>query len=213
MSSQYLKTARGLMQAALLVGSSLLALAACGVEPTPPQPTPTASAPTGGPSATSTPAPSPAAIATASATANPGAPARLSGTVVAESDVSGQPDVPLAVTAVVAMPLERLAGLVGIPPAGLTDRELRFLSLTLAQRVAGMAVDLTDPEGHYEMTLPAGEYALCLAYPESSPAGPAGEPPLPLNIRGCGRLALEAGQTRIVDVSSGFGEILLKEKD
>ena len=142
-----------------------------------------------------------------------GAPAQVSGTIIAESDVAGQPDLPLADTVVVAMPLETLAGLMSIPPAGLTDQGLRFLSLTLEQQVAGMAVDLTDQEGHYELTLSANEYALCLAYPEGEGDPSANGPPLPLSIRGCGRLVLEAGQARVVDVSSGFGEILLQERD
>jgi hypothetical protein len=136
--------------------------------------------------------------------------AMLSGTVVSESDVAGQPDTPLAGAAVVVMPLDALAAMAGLPHVEPSDRELRFLSFTIDREVAGMAVDVTDVLGHYALALPAGEYGLCLAYSEETGTVPS-EPQLPLGVRGCGRLVLQEGQTRVVNVSSGFGEILLEE--
>ncbi len=127
-------------------------------------------------------------------------PARIAGTVVAESDVSGQPDVPLTDQIVAAVPYAALRSLSEDAPP------LRFLSLRLEARPEGMHTAVTGAEGRYALTLPPGDYALCLAYPE-------GEPPTdpPLRLQGCGALTLTAGSTRTVDISSGFGEILLQE--
>jgi hypothetical protein len=111
---------------------------------------------------------------------------------------------------VVVIPLEVLAGLAGAPPAELSDRDLRFLSLTVEQEVAGMAVDITDGQGRFGLELPAGEYGLCLAYGEGDGGSVTSELRPPFSIRGCGRLLLEAGQVQRVTVSSGFGEILVE---
>ena len=135
----------------------------------------------------------------------------VSGTVVSESDVAGQPDTPLAGATVIVMPLDALAAMAGLPHGEPSDQELRFLSFSIDREVAGMAVDVTDAQGHYALALPAGEYGLCLAYSEGEASTAPGESQLPLGVRGCGRLLLQEGQTRVVNVSSGFGEILLEE--
>ncbi|MBN1661598.1 MAG: hypothetical protein JXA93_24605 [Anaerolineae bacterium] len=200
-------TQQKFVPAALLLGCCLLALAACGTPP-PAQPPPVETAtpittPTGAPPTTPSPTYS----------NGDNGQARVSGTVVAESDVSGQPDVPLAGAAVIAMPIDAVATLAGAEPGSLSDRDLRFLSFTIERELAGMAMDVTGAEGRYELALPAGEYGLCLAFGEGGEAAPAGGPALPLIVRGCGRLSLAGGQVRSVDVSSGFGEILLEEQE
>ena len=194
--------ASGRLELILLLGGCLLALAACGAEATP-QPTAT-----GPPAATQTVAPGPSPAVTPG---EDGELARVSGTVISESDVAGQPDTPLAGAAVIVMPLDALATMAGLPPGEPSDQELRFLSFTIDREVAGMSADVTDAQGHYELALPAGEYGLCLAYGEGDAGTVPGEPELPLSVRGCGRLVLQEGQTLVVDVSSGFGEILLEE--
>lgn len=157
----------------LILGSLSLLLAACGGETAVPPVTPTSS---------------------------PDGFARIEGMVVAESDVTGQPDEPLADQLVVAIPLPVLGELAG------PDQPLRFTSVRLEALPEGTVTTTTDAAGHYRLRLPPGEVALCLAYPE----GPSDAEP-PLLIRGCGALTAAAGTERTVDISSGFGEIRLVE--
>lgn len=126
--------------------------------------------------------------------------ARIEGTVVAESDVSGQPDEPLADQLVVAVPRAVLQDLAG------PDQPLRFTSVHLKALPEGTVTAVTDAAGHYRLRLAPGEYALCLAYPEAT-----SDAERPLLIRGCGALTAAAGSERTVDISSGFGEIRLVE--
>ncbi len=69
-----------------------------------------------------------------------------------------------------------------------------------------MAVAVSDAAGGYTLLLDPGQYVLCVAESEQSP------PDFPATTRGCGRTTVEAGQLRQVDISSGFGEILLVER-
>jgi hypothetical protein len=127
----------------------------------------------------------------------------VSGTVIAESDVRGQPDTPLAQQAVVLIPLDLLQGLAG-SALRLTDNALRFMSVSLQEGQRGIVTGLTDAEGQYALAVPPGEYALCLA--DSEGVDPAG---LPLAIRGCGRVRVEPGKVTTANVSSGYREILV----
>jgi hypothetical protein len=147
----------------------------------------------------------PLTLPTASAESKAESVSGVSGVVIAESDVRGQPDTPLAQQVVVLIPLDVLQGLVG-SDRPLTDKQLRFLSVSIKEEHRGLVTGLTDAKGQYALAVPPGAYALCLA--DSEDADPAG---LPLQTRGCGRVVVEPAQVTTADVSSGFREILLSK--
>jgi hypothetical protein len=130
----------------------------------------------------------------------------LVGQIIAESDVSGQPDEPLPDQMVLAVPIEKAGEILGeggiSPPA----EELRFLKANLLQADPAIAFTLSDAAGNYTLLLDPGEYILCLADSESTPPG------FPATTRGCGLTQVPPGELRHVDISSGFGEILLEER-
>ena len=128
--------------------------------------------------------------------------ARVKGVVIAESDVRGQPDEPLSNQLILAIPHT------GFQTITDDDTPPRFLSVRLETRPEGMVTTRTDAQGRYRLSLPPGEFALCLAYPEDT----SGSAP-PLLIRGCGMLTVTAGSERTVNISSGLGEILLIEPE
>jgi len=133
-------------------------------------------------------------------------PAGLTGQVVAESDVSGQPDVSLPGQMVLAVPVEKAGKILGAGSERLTDEELRFLKANLPRADPAIEVTLTDAAGNYTLLLDPGEYVLCVADSEKTP------PDFPATTRGCGRTQVPPGELRQVDVSSGFGEILLVKR-
>lgn len=149
--------------------------------------------------------PTPARPITAPVTAAPtrAGTTGLAGQVLAASDVSGQPDAPLADQLVLAVAADRADQVLGPGTAGLEDAELRFLKADLPAPHPALAVTLSDAAGNYALTLAPGAYLLCLADSDATPPG------FPARTRGCGRVELAAGAVRRVDVSSGFGEILL----
>jgi hypothetical protein len=128
----------------------------------------------------------------------------ITGVVIAASDVAGAPDAPLATQLVVAIPLELLGVLPGGIPGPPSDRDLRFLAVTVEAPEPQIATTFSDGQGHYTLPLAPGEYALCLADSDSAPSAA-----FPLTTRGCGRLAVQPGTPQQVDISSGFGEIVL----
>jgi hypothetical protein len=69
-----------------------------------------------------------------------------------------------------------------------------------------IAVTLSDADGIYTLLLDPGEYILCVADSEEIP------PDFPATTRGCGQTRVVQGELRQVDISSGFGEILLVER-
>lgn len=137
--------------------------------------------------------------------AGPGVPSGITGQVVAASDVAGQPDVPLADQLVLAIPTESAPRLLGLDPAGLTQENLRFLHTTIDSPESQITTTLTDNDGNYSLELPPDEYVICLADADSPPAG------FPVNTRGCGPVTVTSAELQRVDISSGFGEILLEQ--
>ena len=192
-------TIHSLLVRFVLVMGLAWSLAACG-SPTPAPPTETAR-----PAAQQTPPPSPPS----ESGQEDSGPAHISGHVVSASDVSGQPDVPLVRQVVIALPLATLRDMADQP---LTEADLRFFSHLLPGALPGAILALTDARGTYALELAPGTYALCLAYPAAGTAEGPQPTDFPLEVRGCGRLDLATGQARTVDVSVGFGEILLIEE-
>ena len=131
------------------------------------------------------------------------APTGLTGRVLAASDVSGQPDVPLPDQLVLAVPVDKADEALSRGTTSLTDAELRFLKADLAAPHPAVAVTLTDSAGSYRLSLSPGDYFLCLADSDAVPPG------FPARTRGCGRATVTAGAVGRIDISSGFGEILL----
>jgi hypothetical protein len=154
----------------------------------------------------------PAAAETAAPAGTPGAgpagtgPTGLAGLVFYASDVSGQPDQPLAGQLLMAVPAARAGEILGTGPGELTDAQLRFLKADLPRRDPASAVTLSDAAGKYTLLLDPGEYVLCVLDAEATP------PDFPATTRGCGRTQVMPGELRRVDISSGFGEILLVEQ-
>jgi len=144
--------------------------------------------------------PTPARPVTTAMTATP---TGLAGQVLAASDVSGQPDVPLPDQLVLAVPVDEADEALGLGTASLDEAELRFLKADLAAPHPAVVVALTDSAGSYRLSLSPGDYLLCLADSDAMPLG------LPARTRGCGRATVTGGTVRRIDISSGFGEILL----
>jgi hypothetical protein len=132
--------------------------------------------------------------------------AGLTGQIVAESDVTGQADQPLPGQMVLAIPVEKAGEILGAGGKSLTGEELRFLKADLSQADAAIAVTTSDAAGNYTLLLDPGEYILCVADSDTTPPG------FPATTRGCGQTQVPPGALRRVDVSSGFGEILLVER-
>jgi hypothetical protein len=122
---------------------------------------------------------------------------------MAASDVAGQPDEPLADQLVLAVAVEQADEVLGPGAAGLDDAGLRFLKASLPAPHPALAHTLTGAAGDYALALTPGAYVLCLADSHLSPPG------FPAVTRGCGRAEVPAGAIGRVDISSGFGEILL----
>jgi hypothetical protein len=170
----------------LLLAGLLCNLGACRPAPSGEAPSPT-------------PAPSP----------SPGssnAPSGLTGVVLSASDVSGQPDQPLAGQLLLAAPLAQAGPLLGLSASELTPERLRFLKASLPHQDPAMTLELSDSDGRYTLLLDPGPTVLCLVESEQSPPG------FPAATRGCGLTTVVEGQLRRVDISSGFGEILLLER-
>jgi hypothetical protein len=129
----------------------------------------------------------------------------LTGQVIAASDVAGRPDVPLAGQMVVVVAVEQAGEVLGTGGSDLDDEALRFLKADLPQADSRIVVTLSDAAGSYTLLLPAGDYILCVADSDATPPG------FPAKTRGCGRTQVPAGALRRVDISSGFGEIVLVE--
>jgi len=130
-------------------------------------------------------------------------PAGLTGQVISASDVTGQPDIPLPDQMVLAVPIEKAEEILGTTSQSPTDKELRFWVAGLPQKDPAIASTLTNTSGNYVLILPPGEYILCVADSEKSP------PDFPATTRGCGRVEIQPGSLHHVDISRGFGEILL----
>jgi hypothetical protein len=136
-------------------------------------------------------------------TSTPATHTGLTGQVAAASDVSGQPDVPLPDQLVVAVGLADADEVLGASASTFSDSELRFLRADLPAPHPALAATLSDAAGAYSLALPPGDYLLCLANADSTP------PSFPAHTRGCGRVTVLPGPMARVDISSGFGEILL----
>jgi hypothetical protein len=130
-------------------------------------------------------------------------PEGLTGKVVSASDVTGQPDVPLPNQMILAVPIENASEILGITSKIPTNQELRFWASDLPHKDPAIVSTLSDASGNYVLILTPGEYILCVADSEKSP------PDFPATIRGCGRVVVQPGVLRRVDISRGFGEILL----
>jgi hypothetical protein len=133
-------------------------------------------------------------------------PTGLIGQVLSYSDISGQPDEPLPDQMVLAFPSEMAGEILGSGPMSLTDDELRFMKANLSGANPAIAVTLSDAAGEYTLHLDPGAYILCLADSDKIP------PDFPARTRGCGRVVVARGELKRVDISSGFGEILLIAK-
>jgi hypothetical protein len=127
----------------------------------------------------------------------------LAGIVFYASDVTGRPDEPLPDQLVLAVPVEKASELLEPGSEQLADRELRFLKASLSAAHPEIHTTLSDSAGSYTLLLAPGEYLLCLADSEANPPG------FPAVTRGCGRAQVQPGELTNVDISSGFGEILL----
>jgi hypothetical protein len=140
----------------------------------------------------------------ASATA-PSGQSGLTGQIVAASDVSGQPDEPLAGQMVLAVPAAQAGEVLGVSGDQLAPETLRFLKANLPEADPAITVTLSDTAGNYTLLLNPGQVVLCAADSELTP------PDFPATTRGCGLTEVRLGELRRVDISSGFGEILLGE--
>ncbi len=147
-----------------------------------------------------------AAMATPTFLATQAVLAGLTGQVIGASDVTGQSDQALANQMVVAIPVAQAQEFLGAGSERLTAAELRFLKANLPQADPAIVVTLSDAAGKYTLLLDPGEYILCLADSQKMP------PAFPATTRGCGRTQVLPGELRRVDVSSGFGEILLIQR-
>jgi hypothetical protein len=146
-------------------------------------------------------------MAASAAPATQAVPTGITGQVFAESDVSGQPDDLLAGQMVLAIPAGKAGEILGTGGEVLTDEKLRFIKANLARADPALAVTLSDSAGNYTLSLAPGEYILCVADSDVTPPG------FPATTRGCGRTTVQPGERRRVDISSGFGEILLVESN
>jgi hypothetical protein len=145
---------------------------------------------------------SPAGAPTAPVTQSAG----LTGLIFAASDVAGQPDQPLPDQMVLAVPAAQADAILGPGAQQLGNQQLRFLKANLPQQGPAIIVTLSDAAGNYTLLLDPGEYILCVADSENAP------PSFPAITRGCGLAHVAPGGLRRVDISSGFGEILLVER-
>ncbi|MEJ2600793.1 MAG: hypothetical protein P8Z00_20850 [Anaerolineales bacterium] len=134
------------------------------------------------------------------------APSGLTGVVLSASDVTGQPDEPLPDQMLLALPAAEAGAILGLGEQELTPVRLRFLKADLPQAGPSMTVAVSGSSGRYTLLLEPGAYVLCVAESQVSP------PDFPVTTRGCGLTTVLPGQLRRVDVSSGFGEILLIER-
>ena len=127
-------------------------------------------------------------------------PFRITGRVVAVSDVATIPDLPLAKAMVVAVPADAFPALLAeSAPLAAPTGELAFTAFRLEcdgheRHEAPAAAD-----GRYELALPPGEYVLCLA----NVRGRKAERP-PFEVAGCVKVAGRPGQDVRLDI--GFGE-------
>ncbi len=166
-------------------------LAGCGAPPGRATPTP-ALVPT---TATAQPAVSP--------TAAVGGQRGLAGVVVAASDVTGQPDTPLADQLVLAVALAQADAILGLGGRAPTRELLRFLKADLPASDPAIVTTLSDSQGRYTLALAAGRYVLCLADATQPP------PALPATTRGCGLVDVPTSGVGRADLSSGFGEVVV----
>jgi hypothetical protein len=180
-----------------LIAGVLFSLAGCQVStaPTPRSQadtlTPTQSPPTIPPETAHTPA------------AGQVQPTGFTGKIISASDVSGQPDVPLPNQMILAVAVQNAARILGAGTETLPEKDLRFLKATLSQADPAILVTASNANGEYTLLLSQGEYIVCLANSEQTPPG------FPASTRGCGRVQAQAGELRHLDISSGFGEILI----
>jgi hypothetical protein len=153
-----------------------------------------------------TAAPPPVPATASSLVAATKVPSGLTGVVLSASDVSGQPDLPLADQLLLAIPAAKAGQFLGLQGEELAPARLRFLKAGLPHRDSSIAVTLSDAAGRYTLLLEPGDYVLCVAESEEKP------PDFPATTRGCGLVQVREGELRRVDISSGFGEILLVER-
>jgi hypothetical protein len=132
-------------------------------------------------------------------------PTGLTGQVLSYSDVSGQPDEPSPNQLVLAFPAEKMGEILGPGRENLNDKDLRFLKANLPGANPAVTSALSDAAGNFTLLLAPAEYILCVADSEIVP------PDFPATTRGCGRTHVLPGVLKPVDISSGFGEILLVE--
>jgi hypothetical protein len=133
-------------------------------------------------------------------------PVEISGVIFSASDVSGYPDVPLPDQIILAVPLGKAEETLGAGANRLEDRKLRFLKVKVSGADPPVNMTLSDPSGKYSLLLPPGDYVLCVLESETTP------PSLPATTRGCGRAEVAPGESKHIDISSGFGEILLQPR-
>lgn len=126
----------------------------------------------------------------------------LLGQILSASDVNGIPDTPLPDQVVLAFPESTAPRILGTN-SSLTDTDLRFLKADIPAQDPKLTIAISGPDGQYQMNLPPGKYIVCLA--ESQDAAGA----FPVSIRGCGRVNIHDDEQVGLDISSGFGEILL----
>lgn len=129
----------------------------------------------------------------------------LTGVIFSESDVAGIPDEPLAGEMLLAIPAEKAGEILAGGGAAPGDEELRFLRARLTQADPSVQVTRSDAGGNYIFQLEPGEYILCAVNSDKDP------PDFPVTTRGCGSTRVPPGEMKRVDISSGFGEILLVE--
>jgi hypothetical protein len=125
------------------------------------------------------------------------------GRVYSASDVSGIPDTPLKNQLILAIPIGAAPDLLALD-FPLDPARLRFLRHTLPAPDPRVEVTASGEDGTYTLQLPPGDYLICL--------GDSQHPTerYPLDLRGCGSATLPTGEAREVNISSGYGEILLE---
>ena len=130
-------------------------------------------------------------------------PTGVTGQIFSASDVSGQPDEPLAGQMVLSFPAERIREILGPGSEVLDEQELRFIRASISQPNPAISLTFSDAGGNYTFQLDSGRFVLCLADSEKTP------PDFPVITRGCGFVEVTQGELQQVDISSGFGEIML----
>ncbi len=138
---------------------------------------------------------------------------RVSGRLIAVSDVASLPDAPLSAGLVFAVAAERFAALVRESTTPVVDPdEIATIVLTLGAgsfASYAQASSVVGGGGRYELALAPGAYVLCIAnLTREMPARP------PFHVSGCVRVSVLPRRQARIDLGFGeMGAVVLPEKE